>query len=80
MLKHAGSVFVDTNLLLYSVDRRDHRRSGEGRPSWQVLLASAERLGCAILLTADFQTGRQYGSVQVIDPFGTEPPSGIQPS
>ena len=141
----AGSVFVDTNVLLYSVDPRDSTkqaracawldylwRYGEGRLSWQVLhefyanavrktgvpvtrarqivtvftrwtpsgvdaplierswywmdnaqlsywdsliLASAERLGCAVLLTEDFQADRQYGSVRVVDPFGTEPPT-----
>jgi predicted nucleic acid-binding protein len=150
MLTPAGSVFVDTNVLLYSVDRRDSRkqaracawldylwRHGEGRLSWQVLhefyanavrktgvpvtqaremftvftrwtpsgvdapliergwywmdnaqlsywdsliLASAERLGCAVLLTEDFQADRQYGSIQVIDPFGTVPPTAGQPS
>jgi predicted nucleic acid-binding protein len=50
MLTPAGSVFVDTNVLLYSADPRNSGkqarasawldylwRSGEGRLSWQVL-------------------------------------------
>ncbi len=144
----AGSVFVDANVLLYSIDTRNPVKQaraqawldylwqhGEGRLSWQVLhefyanavrktgmpvaqaremfmvfthwtpagfdtalvergwywmddaqlsywdsliLASAERLGCTILLTEDFQTGRRYGSVQAIDPFRTGPPSARQ--
>ena len=41
---------------------------------WDALiLASAEASGCQWLLSADFQAGRQYGSVRVINPFGTAP-------
>ena len=137
------SVFVDTNVLLYSVDSRDQVkrekaaswleylwRTGTGRISWQVLhefyanacrksgipalgareavavfsrwrpagmnfsvvergwywmdqaqlsywdsliLASAERLGCSILLTEDFQTGRNFEGVLVVSPFAQSP-------
>jgi predicted nucleic acid-binding protein len=138
-----ASVFVDTNVLLYSFDSRhplkyaqsrqwlDYLwRTGEGRMSWQVLhefyanairklgvpslearravsafrrwrpggidfavvergwywmdqaqltywdsliLASAERLGCTILLSEDFQSGRRYDGVTVVNPFERSP-------
>lgn len=134
-----ASVFVDTNVLLYSFDIRDPVKcaqaghwldylwkSGTGRMSWQVLnefytnavrklgipasrareavtlferwrpggvgmsivergwywmdqaqlpywdsliLASAERLGCSILLSEDFQAGRNFEGVRVVNPF-----------
>lgn len=38
-----------------------------------LILASAESSGCGWLLSEDFQAGRKYGSIQVIDPFQTEP-------
>jgi predicted nucleic acid-binding protein len=38
-----------------------------------LILASAETLGCRWLLSEDFQHGRQYGSVQVVNPFRTDP-------
>jgi predicted nucleic acid-binding protein len=133
------SVFVDTNVLLYSFDSRSPAkcekagnwleylwRTGTGRISWQVLhefysnavrkmgvpaadareavtvfirwrpggmslsviergwywmdraqlsywdsliLASAERLGCSLLLSEDFQTGRDFEGIRVINPF-----------
>jgi predicted nucleic acid-binding protein len=138
-----ASVFVDTNVLLYSFDSRhplkyaksrhwlDYLwRTGHGRMSWQVLhefyanavrkigvpslearhvvsafsrwrpggmdfavvkrgwywmdraqltywdaliLASAERLGCPILLSEDFQSGRRYDGVTVVNPFERNP-------
>ena len=133
------SCFVDTNVLLYSVDPSDARKQDlawrwlevlwsqqAGRLSWQVLhefyvnavrkaplavrdarkvvenyvqwqpvettrgliergwhwmdqaqvsywdsliVAAAERAGCGWLLSEDFQTGRQFGSVEVVNPF-----------
>ena len=139
------SVFVDTNVLLYSFDSRDPVkyakarnwveylwRTGAGRMSWQVLhefysnavrklgvpaleareavavftrwrpggmslsviergwywmdqaqlsywdsliLASAERLGCSMLLSEDFQTDRNFEGVRVINPFEQSPES-----
>jgi len=39
-----------------------------------LILASAERLGCAILLSEDFQGGRNYEGVRVINPFEQSPP------
>ncbi|HEX4133839.1 MAG TPA: PIN domain-containing protein [Bryobacteraceae bacterium] len=137
------SIFVDTNVLLYSFDPRNPLkyaqtrnwldylwRTGAGRLSWQVLhefytnavrklgvpaleareavtvfskwrpggmnisviergwywmdqaqlsywdsliLASAERLGCSILLSEDFQTGRSFEGVRVVSPFENPP-------
>ena len=41
---------------------------------WDALiLAAAELAGCAVLLSEDFQTGRQFDEIQVIDPFTTAP-------
>lgn len=41
---------------------------------WDALiLAAAETSGCRWLLSEDFQHGRRYGSVQVVNPFRTEP-------
>lgn len=135
----AGSVFFDTNILLYAEDQRDLRKKQlaeqwinraweeqRARCSWQVLhefyvnatrklgaqpqaarelvrmyqiwqplengvevterawywmdeaqvtywdgliLAAAERLGCSVLLSEDFQAGRIYGTVEVVNPF-----------
>jgi predicted nucleic acid-binding protein len=140
--------FVDTNVLLYSLDSADPAKQqlarlwldmlwecGGGRLSWQVLnefyanaagkihapaaivrravetyiawqpaefsmgliqsawqwvdqagvsywdgliLASAARLGCNWLLSEDFQDGRKYGSVRVLNPFRTAPEKFFQ--
>jgi len=41
---------------------------------WDALImAAAERCGCSWLLSEDFQTGRKYGVVQVMNPFHTGP-------
>jgi predicted nucleic acid-binding protein len=34
-----------------------------------LILAAAERMECAWLLSEDFQTGRRYGRVTIISPF-----------
>jgi len=39
-----------------------------------MILASAERQGCSVLLSEDFQTGRSYGAVRTVNPFLEEPP------
>lgn len=136
-------VFVDTNILLYAVDRIDPVKqaraaawldslwkSGRGRLSWQVLsefnlnavkmmdaspeetrervellaewqptgmtlglaqrawfwsdsaklsywdaliVAAAERAGCRWLLSEDFEEGRSFGGVTVMNPFTRAP-------
>lgn len=142
-----GKFFVDTSVILYSLDTADpvkreraHSwlgylwRAGTGRLSWQVLnevyvngvllsaasrpkarevvrlfsrwnpvgvtdeiferawiwaedeelswwdsliLASAEHLECEVLLSEDFEAGRQYGSVRVVSPLETKPPPNM---
>ena len=138
-MPEGGSVFIDSNVLLYSVDSSDLKKQrqvwewltplweqGDGRLSWQVLhefyanavrklrlgspeartivrgyvqwnpvettlglierawhwtdeaqlvywdsliLAAAERSACVWLLSEDFQAGRSYGAVTVVNPF-----------
>ena len=42
---------------------------------WDSLIpASAERQGCEAILSEDFQHGRRYEDVSLIDPFRQEPP------
>jgi predicted nucleic acid-binding protein len=38
------------------------------------ILASAEMAGCEFLLSEDFQAGRRYGGIEVLNPFGSSPP------
>jgi predicted nucleic acid-binding protein len=41
---------------------------------WDALiLAAAEQSGCRWLLSEDFQPGRQYGTVTVVNPFAQQP-------
>ena len=41
---------------------------------WDALiLASAEQAGCKYLLSEDFQAGRTYGEVTVVNPFQQSP-------
>ncbi len=43
---------------------------------WDALIvAAAERCECRYLLSEDFQAGRQFGSVTVVNPFETAPPA-----
>jgi predicted nucleic acid-binding protein len=43
---------------------------------WDALiLAAAEHAGCRYLLTEDFQDGRDFGRVRVVNPFRTFPPT-----
>lgn len=43
---------------------------------WDALIiAAAERTRCRYLLSEDFQAGRQFGTVTVVNPFHTEPGS-----
>ena len=39
-----------------------------------LILSSAQRLGCKWLLSEDFQHGRDYGGVTVVNPFVQLPP------
>jgi predicted nucleic acid-binding protein len=41
---------------------------------WDALIvAAAERAGCAWLLSEDFQTGRKMGAITVLNPFRSRP-------
>ena len=45
-----------------------------GIPYWDALiLAAAERADCTHLLSEDFQAGRQYGAITVVNPFLSSP-------
>ena len=45
-----------------------------GTPYWDSLIvASAEAAGCAYLLSEDFQAGRKFGDITVVNPFRTGP-------
>jgi predicted nucleic acid-binding protein len=56
------------------MQRAWHWRDQVGLSYWDgLILAAAEHLGCRWLLSEDFQHGRQYGSVQVVNPFRVDP-------
>ncbi len=43
-------------------------------PYWDgLIVAAAERAGCAWLLSEDFQNGRHFGSLTVVNPFFRNP-------
>ncbi len=42
-----------------------------------LILASAERVGCSLLLSEDFQSGRSYEGVRVVGPFERVPQEDI---
>jgi predicted nucleic acid-binding protein len=53
-----------------------HWMDSAGIGYWDsLILAAAENLRCRWLLSEDFQAGRTYGSVQVVNPFETDPHS-----
>jgi predicted nucleic acid-binding protein len=43
-----------------------------------LLLETARAAGCAVLLSEDFQHGRSYGGVLVLDPFRDPAPARLQ--
>lgn len=56
------------------VQRAWHWLDHAGVSYWDALiLAAAEHAGCEWLLTEDFQEGRKYGRIRVLNPFRTEP-------
>jgi predicted nucleic acid-binding protein len=46
----------------------------DGRFAWwdALLLATAERQGCEIVLSEDMQESARFGRVTILDPFGGE--------
>jgi predicted nucleic acid-binding protein len=56
------------------IHRAWHWADKAGLPYWDgLILAAAETAGCGYLLSEDFQTGRKFGSMQVINPFHEQP-------
>jgi predicted nucleic acid-binding protein len=56
------------------IERAWHWMDRAGISYWDALiLAAAERSGCRWLLSEDFNHGRKYGSVQVVNPFLADP-------
>ena len=39
-----------------------------------LIVAAAERARCRFLLSEDFQSGREFGSITIVNPFETSPP------
>jgi predicted nucleic acid-binding protein len=63
---------IDTSLGL--IQRAWHWMDKAGLPYWDALIvAAAERGGCAFLLSEDFQAGRKFGSVMAVNPLRTRP-------
>jgi len=62
-----------------SILRAWHWMDQAGLSYWDgLILAAAEHLGCRWLLSEDFQADRKYGSVQVVNPFRTDPSDFFQ--
>jgi predicted nucleic acid-binding protein len=63
---------VEQSLML---TRRAWHWTDEAQVSYwdRLILAAAERAGCKRLLSEDFQSGRLYGSVRVVNPFRERP-------
>ena len=56
------------------VQRAWHWLDHAGLNYWDALiLAAAERAGTRWILSEDFQDGRKYGSIRVVNPFRTLP-------
>jgi predicted nucleic acid-binding protein len=56
------------------VKRAWHWSDQAGMPHWDALIvAAAERTGCRYLLSEDFQPGRRFGDLTVVNPFQSSP-------
>jgi predicted nucleic acid-binding protein len=65
---HPGGISMDV------VERGWYWMEQAQVPWWDsLILASAERLDCAILLSEDFQSGRDYAGIKVVNPFEVQP-------
>lgn len=63
---------VDTSVLL--IQRAWQWMDTAHLPYWDsLIIAAAERSECTWLLSEDFQAGRRFGSVAVINPFRARP-------
>jgi predicted nucleic acid-binding protein len=62
------------------MQRAWHWGDRAGVPFWDAsILASAESMGCGYLLSEDFQEGREFSGVTVVNPFHSAP-AGFFPS
>lgn len=63
---------VDTTVAL--IRRAWHWMDAARIPYWDALIvAAAELAGCSFLLSEDFQRGRRFGEITIVDPFQSEP-------
>ena len=67
--------FVDANVLFYYRDlSEDEKQQRYGTPWWDALVvAAAWETGCAYILSEDFQPGKKFGHVRVVNPFRSLP-------
>jgi predicted nucleic acid-binding protein len=56
------TIFVDTNVFFYAVDLANPRKQQGGQPA-------------PYLLTEDLQSGQDFDSLLVVNPFTTDPES-----
>jgi len=76
---YAEWVVMDSSFTL--LQRAWHWTDHAGVSYWDALiLAAAERSGCGWLLSEDFQDGRKYGGVQVVNPFREGPENRFGPA
>jgi predicted nucleic acid-binding protein len=58
------------------LERAWHWTDAAHLPYWDALiLGAAEIAGCDFLLSEDFQAGRRFGAVKVLNPFTAAPPT-----
>lgn len=58
------------------IERAWHWTDQTQVPFWDgLIVAAAERTRCKFLLSEDFQEGREFGSVTILNPFKTSPPT-----
>ncbi len=68
------SYWASTETTIGMVERAWHWMDRAQLAYWDSLIvAAAERAGCGYLLSEDFQTGRRFGPLTVVNPFLHEP-------
>jgi predicted nucleic acid-binding protein len=77
LVRAAVETYADWGMAQFSLpmlQRAWYWTDRAGLRYWDALiLAAAEATGCRYLLSEDFQEGRSYGSVHVINPFHADP-------
>ncbi len=57
------------------IERAWHWTDQAQVPFWDAMIvAAAERTKCRFLLSEDFQSGRQFDSITILNPFQSSPP------